>query len=339
VKRERILVGAAVAVVAAAVLLAALSPAALAPPDEETQADEDGRLSIEEVRIAPGDVSSGTATLTVNTRLRHHGSTTENVTVLLRAVDTERGVVEATRELDVGAVSGDRETAVDGGVTVPRSGSYRIETVVFADGQRVAEGHTDVDGVGSLHPVTFQEFEDSAGMAPLPSVEYSVSDVDENRSTLDVAAYVTNTDTEPAEGVNVVLVARQAESNIVADRETVEVGSIAPGRTVTPNASLTVPDGYNYYLDAMILRDDVLITSTRAPATLEPGQNFSAPVDAGGDELEVGEFETDESSGAEETVRAEDGGDRSENGGQPGFGIVAAVFAIVGATLLIRRHR
>jgi PGF-CTERM protein len=339
VKRERILTVAAIAVVAAAVLLAALSPAALAPPDEPSQTDEDGRLGIEEVRITPGDVSSGTATLAIDTRLRHHGSTTENVTVLLRAVDTERGVVEATREIDVGAVTGDRETAVDGNVTVPRSGNYRIETVVFADGQRVAQGHTDVEGVGSLHPVTFQEFESAAGMAPLPSVEYTVSDAGGNRTTLDVAAYVTNTDAERAEGVDVVLVARQAESNIVADRETVEVGSIGAGRTVTPNASLTVPDGYNYYLDAMILRDDVLITSTRAPATLEPGQNFSAPVDEGGDELQVSEFEADDESAAEETVT--DGGDsaRSDGGGQPGFGVAAAVLAIVGATLLRRRHR
>ncbi|WP_135534823.1 DUF7490 domain-containing protein [Halostella pelagica] len=337
-KREQILIGATVAVVATAVLLAALSPAALAPPDEELQTEGDSRLGIEEVRIAPGDVSSGTATLTVETRLRHRGSAAENVTVLLRAVDTERGIVKTTREFDVGTVSGDRETAIEGGVTVPRSGNYRIETVVFADGQRVSEGHTDVGGVGSLHPVVFQEFDD-AGMAALPSVEYSVSDAGENRTSLDVAAYVTNSDTERAESVDVVLVARQAESNIVADRETVKVGSIASGRTVTPNASLTVPDGYNYYLDAMIFRDDVLITSTRAPATLAPGQNFSAPIDEGGDELEVGEFEADDGTTTEETTPHDGDSPRSGGDGQPGFGVAAALVAVVCAALLIRRER
>lgn len=334
---DHTLVGATIAILAITGLLAALVPTAISSPDDAVEEDEDGDLAIQEVRIAPDDTSNGTATLTVNTRLAHRGPATENVTVLLRAVDTESGVIETRRELDVGAVSGDRETAVAGNITVPRDGDYRLETVVYADERRIAEGYTDVAGIRSFHPVTFESF-DGTDMASLPSIEYSVTDVDENRSTLDVTAYVTNTDTEPAEAIDVVLVARQVESNIVADRARVSVGSIDPSRTAMPNASLTVPDGYNYYLDAMIFRDGVLITSTRAPASLAPGQNFSAPVNQSGDDLDVSEFEeteqTETATAQEQRDAAGDGDGDADAGGQPGFGPVVAAVGVLCALLL-----
>jgi hypothetical protein len=151
-----------------------------------------------------------------------------------------------------------------------------------------------------------------------------------------VTAYLTNGGDEPAGDLELQLIARQADSNIVADSARVGVGEVRPGRSATPSTELVVPDNYTYYLDAVLWKDGVIVGSTRAVADLNPrrqaGQN-TTEVD-----LDSGEFgaDTDEPR-AEDTPREEAEATAAEATGQPGFGVGVAAVAGVAAVLLTRR--
>lgn len=308
-----------------AVLLAASAVTMAAVPGVVAERDADdlrpGRASIQEMTIGTGGVSDGTVTLSVTTYLQHRGGTSENVSLRVRAVDLESGLVETTRDVDVGSLSGDREVPVGANVSVAREGGYRVEVVLYEDGQRSGTVAKNVRGVGTVQAgghVAFHRFD-----AGLPPVQYSVTDAGADRTTLDVSTYLTNSGAETAGPVTVELVVRQADSNIVAARTTVSVDDVAPGETVTPSATVTVPANYNYYLDAILRRGGVIVDTARSAANLDPEERIEANTTVRDVGLQVEDFEqTDVPDRPQQTS---DGG---TGGGVPGFGPVAAVVAV-----------
>lgn len=288
-------------------------------------------LDVQEVTLATGDVSEGTVTLSVTAYLDHRGGDAENVSLQVRAVDLESGLVEATREVSVGRLSGDREEAVPVNVTVAREGGYRIDTVLYEDGDRRGVVSKKVRGVGTVQAggqVAFHRFE-----AGLPAVQYAVADAAGNRTALDVSTYLTNVGAEPSDSATVELVVRQAESNIVAARTTVSVDEIAPGETVTPGATVTVPAGYNYYLDAVLRKDGVIVDTARSAANLDPEERIEADTTVRDVGLQVEDFER-----TEEPDRPEPDAGGGTGGGVPGFGPAAAVGSVVAAAIIARRR-
>ncbi|MCG1003286.1 MULTISPECIES: hypothetical protein [Halobacterium] len=329
-RRERVLaVGIAVVVVASAVTMVAV-PGVFA--DDEPEDVRPGHTAIEEVTIATSDVSGGTVTLGVTPYLRHYGGTSENVSVLVRAVDLDSGLVETTRTVDVKAISGDREVPVEVNVSVAREGGYRVETVLFSDGQRVGVVSKTVRGVGTVQAGGRVAFHDFA--AGLPSVQYSVVDAGANRTTLGVSTYLTNSGATPTGSVTVEIIVRQAESNIVAARKTISATNIAPGETVAPNVTVSVPAEYNYYLDAILRKDGVIVDAARGAANLDPQERIEADTTVRDVGLRVEDFEsTDDRDRPQPST---DGGG-SSGGGVPGFGPALAVVALaVGAAIAWR---
>lgn len=331
---ERLLLGGAAAVVVVSAVAAVAVPGALSP--EEPDPVRPVGLQIAELNIAPGQVAGDTATLSVETRLQHEGGPAENVTLLVRAVDLESGLVETTREVEVEPIRGEREVAVSTNLTVPREGGYRLESVVYLDGRRRVSAAKSVNGVEALQPeyaetpVTFHRF----ARTGQPVMEYAIAGVQDDRATLRVQTYLTNTGSDTPDDLRLTVTARQADSNIVADRAETTVGDVAPGRTATPEAELVVPDGYNYYLDAILWKDGVIVGTARSVANLNPTETISANVTTREVGLEVSDFEDDENRPDRERPEPT----RTEaDSGQPGFTAAIAVVAMLGAVLAARR--
>jgi PGF-CTERM protein len=334
-ERETVLAGGAVVVLAVAALFVVTAPGALADATPDPPPSE---LTVREQTIAAGNVTGGTATLTIDSRLEHRGGPSENVTVLVRAVDRDTDLVAATT---------DREVPVAANVSVPRDGDYRIQTVVYADGERVAGGRKTVNGVGGLQPhyartgVTFHRFEGFSA-AEMPSIQFSIAEATGSEATLNVTAYLTNTGDRENEGLDVTFLARQADSNIVADRRVRRVGANRPGRTATPSTRLSVPDDYNYRLVAIVQHDDVVVGTAQAPATLNPNRTVTVDRNESSDTLDTGDFETE---GTEEPDRVDldgsDDGDRpgTSSGDGAGFGPVVALLAVLATAAIARRNR
>jgi PGF-CTERM protein len=339
VRFERLLAGVAVAVVLLTAAGIAIVPGALADHDEPVRP---GRIDVTEVTVERGPVAGSTATLHVTAALRHRGGRSRNVSAVVRAVDDETGFVVATTRRNLSTVAGDRERRVNQSVTVEREGGYRIETLVYADGERVDTYRQTVRGVGTLQPayarstVDFHRFD--GGESALPSVQYTVAETDDDRVTLNVSAYLTNRGDAASAPIRLVLIARQADSNIVADRATLRVDGIRPGRTATPAATLTVPDGYNYYLDAILRRDGVIVGSARSAANLDPTETIDVDTTRREVGLEVSDFADEEGEPAGKRDRPPEARPTETEAGGPGLGVGAAVAGLLGAALLLRRR-
>lgn len=328
---ERALLLGAVALVLLSVVGAAVVPDAVEAP---TDPERPSALDIEEVTIAAESVSGASVTLAVEAAVAHRGGPAENVTVRFRAIDLESGLLETSREVAVSAIRGDRERQVTGELTVPRSGGYRIETVVYHDDRRVATAAKAVSGVGTLRPAYAQTpvaFHESTTDQPV--VEYSIVEAGGDRTTIRVQVYLTNTGDDPAGGLQLALKARQADSNIVAADADVVVGEIRPGRTVTPSAELTVPSEYNYYLDAQLWTDGVLVGSARSAANLDPTETVSVNETRRDVGLEVRDFERTPAERPRRETEA------AETGGQPGFTAPLAAAAVLVAIGILARRR
>jgi PGF-CTERM protein len=335
-RRETALAAGTVGVVLLTVVAAVLVPGALADPSEERPV-RPGPVTIADMEIAAGDVTGDTVTLNVTTRLSHRGPPARNVSLRVQAVDTESGLVETTRTVRVGNLSGEREVAVPTNLTVEREGGYRIRTVVYRDGQRIDSGARELRGLEALQPPYARSDVRFASADALPPVSFSVAEAGEERTTLALQMGLTNGGDERPADLRVTVTLRQADSNIVANRTSVTVESIRPGRTETVETRLAVPAGYNYYIDAVLWKDGVVIDSARGAANLDPSETISVNETRREVELEVGDFTRGDGEGGDRPV-PEATGQPTASGG-PGFGVAVAVVAVVAAALLARRKR
>lgn len=334
--RERTMAGTAAVVFAVALLAATVTPGVLANPSNDGPL-RPGPVQVAEVDVAPGDVSGRTANLQLLASVAHRGNPTDNVTVRFRAVDAESGLVETTRSVEVGTLTDDGETPLNVTLPVEREGGYHIETVVFRDGERVDRKRTSVNGLEALTPeyartgVGFDKDE------VFPPVSVAVTDAGEDRTTLRVGTLLTNEGDEASQNLRMTLVLRQADSNLVADETTVDVGQIRPGRTERVDASVTVPSEYNYYVDAVLWKDGVRVDTVRSVVNLDPSERISANETEKEVELKVSDFESDTDSTEQRRNKGDMESVGDSAGATPGFGAVVAVVALLASALFIRR--
>ena len=326
--REQILTAGAVGVIAVALLAAVVAPGVLQGPDEEPI--RPGPVDIADVTIQPGTVTGETATLQIQTALRHYGNPTPNVTVRVRAIDSESGLLETSHTAAIGDLSGERERTVPVNLTVAREGGYRIEVVVYQDGRRVTTGSRSVAGMEALTPEYARTPVHFSELDTLPAIDVSVRDAGDEQTELAIATWLTNPGDDPSGELRVTVVLRQAESNLVADRGEASVGTIPPGETASTELTATVPSEYNYYVDAIIWKDGVIIDTARTAANLDPSERISVNETRREVEFEVGDFEQEQREPAREP--------QDETDSQaPGFGVPVAVVALLIVTLVARR--
>lgn len=336
--RSNALLLAAVGVLGVLIAAAVVVPGALADRDEPIRS---AHLEYRESNVQAGAVTGETVALRVESRLGHDAGPAENVTLVHRAIDEDSGLLVETARNDLGTLDGEREFAPTTNVTVPRDGAYEIRTTVYVDGERRATGRQTVSGVGTLIP-DYARTDAAFRAAPtlvtdVPPIPYSIRETSGAETTLAVQPFVTNTGDGTEEDLELVVQARQTDSNVVADRATTAVGAIDTGRTVQPTVGLTVPDEYNYELDAMLRRDGVVVASATLPASLDPSEDVSANVTRHDVGLETSDFEReigrgDSSRASNERTSGTDG----QNG--PGFGVAAAIVAMLAGVLLAARR-
>lgn len=314
--------------------------AAVAVPDtiaeERDIRERPGRVDLTEITVAPGAIEAESAELVVDAHLRHRGNPSPNTTVVYRAIDDESGMLATVEQASLGTVTAEGEVVETRTLTVEREGSYRLEVLVYQNGSRVSTGGKRIAGVGTLSPAyatTSVRFHRFQGDGP-PPITFSVEAADGNRTTLDTATYLTN-DGAATDGLRLEVIARQAESNIIADRKSVALDRIESGQTVTPGVRLTVPEGYNYYLDAILWKDGVIVGTTRAAANLDPQRRLTVNETVEDVGLEVSDFEPETGPDREEPDAAETPAQGTDIQ-SPGFGIGAAVLALIGGGLLVR---
>ncbi len=328
--RGRTLVVVGIIALISVLLLSAVVPGFLANPSADQPPP---RIFVDETTIETESVTGESATLNVTLYLRQQGGSADEVTATIRAIDQPGGLLTDSTTRTVEGDLAATEQTVPLSITVPREGGYTIRTIIHADGQRVEERETTISGVQSLTPpyaessITFQEF------ANQPSIEYEITDAGETDTQLRVTSYLHNQGNSSEANIQLRLTARQAESGVVAARSTESITTIGPGKTEPVTSSLSVPAESNYYLDATLWRDGVVIESTRGAANLDPQRTIDVDETQEDVDFDAGDFETDRPDAAED--QAAESGDS----GTPGFGLAGALIAIVATLAYLRRGR
>ena len=332
--RTRALAAGAGGVVVVALLVALIAPGALSAPRSASQS---GHVDIADATIQPQAVGGETVALRVNTTLRHRGNPSPNVSIRVQAIDAESGLLETTRTVTVGELSGEREQTVPATLSVAREGGYNIETVIYQDGRRVDTGRQRVNGLEALVPEYARTSIQFADETTRPSLGVSVQAASGESATLDITARLTNRGDERSENVQVSVIARQADSNLVADEATADVSAIGPGRTAGTTMTVSVPDSYNYYVDGVLKKDGVIVDTTRTAVNLDPTERIAVNETTQDVQLEVTDFERDR-----ERERRDDGErierDSESKSAAPGFGIPVVAVALLLGGLLARRQ-
>lgn len=325
----------AVAAVGVIVVAAAVAVGVSLTAEEPTT---EGDVRVAETDVALGEVTGETVELDTVVRLAHRGGMTENVSVVVRATRTDTGLLAAEETYDVGEVEGDGETEVRVPVVVEREGDYGFDVIVYAGDERVTTGSKSVSGVGTVQP-DYATSELGFHSFPLqPAVEFSVSSAAGETVELSTVSFLTN-EGDDREDATLVVKARQADSGIVAAEEEVDV-SVAAGSTERPSVDLTVPEDYDYYLDATLWQDDNIVATHRSAANLDPEERIEANETVRETGLEVEDFaDPRDEELAELRQQLEEDVDDEDDAPEDmsGFGAVAALVALVAFTLARRK--
>jgi Uncharacterized protein conserved in archaea len=148
-----------------------------------------------------------------------------------------------------------------------------------------------------------------------------------------VAASLENDGDDASGDLRVAFRLRQAESNLQAGAASQRVSTVRAGRTDEAAATVTVPSGYNYYVDAVLYRDGVVIDTARSVANLDPRERIAADETVRDVAFDVEDFERTDADSRRRT--SEDG----TASATPGFGpVVALVALLVAAAVVVRRR-
>ena len=319
-------------VVVASLVAAVLVPGALA--DAEPDPVEPSHASVADATIATEEVTADEVTLMVTARLDHRGGESEGLYVRVDATQADSGLHAATEVVTLDTLEGDEEIEVPVEVTVPREGNYDFEIWLYDDGQRQDGLERRVNGVGSLNPPQAQtsvEFHRFAGAHAdvLAPIQVSVDDVEGDEVSLELTAYLTNDGADETDDLEVEFIVRQNDSNLVTTRARAPVGEIEPGHTASPSATVHVPDGFNYYVDAVLWQDGVIVGDARGVANLDTDRPLTVDNETGDAGIEVEEGE-DRRASPPDTPRPDEAAEEET----PGFGVVVALAALAGALLL-----
>ncbi|MFB6221602.1 MAG: PGF-CTERM sorting domain-containing protein [Halolamina sp.] len=337
--REQTFAVGAVLVVGVALLSAVLAPGVLADPTSDEGPVRPGHVEVVGAAVSTGEVTGQRAELTLHATLRHRGNPTENVSVRFRAIDTESGLLAAEKRIQVGAMRNEGERAVPATLTVEREGGYRLEAVVYRNDTRIDSFARTVSGVSALTPAYAESNVSFTDDAVLDPVSVSVVETSDDRTTLELGGWLTAAGPSEGDDLSLTFVVRQAESNVVAARTTVEAGDIREGRSRMVTAQVSVPSEYNYYIDAVLTRDGVIIDTATGVVNLDPTETIDANRTEREVEFNAGEFAETGGTEAPERTPAEamtEGEVRTE---APGFGPAVAVGALLAAVLLVRWRR
>jgi PGF-CTERM protein len=216
-------------------------------------------------------------------------------------------------------------------LTVAREGGYRIEVLVYQDGQRVDTGGRTVSGMEALTPAYARSTVRFSELDTLPPIDVSVDAAGDQRTELAIATWLTNAGDDSTGDLRVGIVVRQAESNLVAARSEASVGTVEPGRTSSTEQTVSVPSEYNYYVDAIIWKDDVVVDTARTAVNLDPSERISVNETRREIEFEVSDFEREDDRPPQRTAAA------TVEEQAPGFGVPIAAVALLAAALIARR--
>jgi hypothetical protein len=282
----------------------------------------DNVLIVRGIDLSAPEVGSGHLVLAVNLTLDNLESSSGPLKLVAKAYDGSTGLLVQTATTEVPSIAKDRTKNVELRLELPRAAAYRLEVEVYQDERLVQVASVQAGNLDHLEPNTHD-----TGLR-VAQLDFEVVSTAGNRTGVRTSVYLTNEGKSDSRPLSLQLKAREVSTSLLADEVWASVGSIGRDETQVYNGSLSLPDGFNYEVEAVLWDGQVIVERGSgfvqfAPrTTVTPGQGIvvSTP--------DLGAFDRGDAYGAG------DGGSENASPG-PGLFVILGVLAL--AAVVARR--
>ncbi|MDD1669167.1 MAG: PGF-CTERM sorting domain-containing protein [Methanomicrobiales archaeon] len=286
---------------------------------------KESSLAITGMDVGADAISGSTVLLNVTTAVTNqYGFGNGDLTFSLKAYDIATGLVAAERADRAGGLGKGQTARVSQGMTLPRQGSYRLVVTIFEGQSQKTRGEITVSNLERL-PTD----RDRVGVM-IQDIDFIVKGVANGRATIEADIYFTNEGAGTSSAYDVEVRAREMDAHLIADKKWTKVDPMQPETTSIKGVELSVPDQYNYVVEVLLWKDQVIMKRGEGSVLLRPGATLPAGEYFMTKSIETSRFvaETPLSQGPVEGVTPKM---------SPGFETAAAI-AGLGAVIAIRRR-
>lgn len=231
---------------------------------------KESSVAVTDISVGADRVTGAEVTLNVTTEIQNtRGVSTGISRVLLRAYDTTSGLVIAEQAGDAGFLGIRGSGSVTQVITLPRTGSYRLVSTVFENGQRKGQGEKTVYNLERLTP-DVQEI----GLS-ITDIDFLVKKVAGDRATIQTDIYFTNDNRVPSGAFDIEVKAKEEDARLLADKQRAHIESIQPDATRVSSVALSVPDQYNYIVEVIVWKNETIVKRGEGSVRLQPGMQVS----------------------------------------------------------------
>lgn len=295
----------------------------------------ENRVHLRGIDVAAPHVSSGSVLLEVNTTLDNRGADSDPISLVVKAFDQRTGFLQVTETTSNRTIAEDKTVSIPVTLDVPRRSGYRIEVQVHEDGRIVETGRVTVSNVAALEPTIHET------SVAIPTMEFLVRNVSENRVRIESQIYLTNEGDDDSRPLRMQVKARDIETGLLADQAWRDVASIPPEETRIHEVDLEVPDEHNYAIEAVLWEGNLTVERGEDTVQLLPTTTKKADEDIVVSDPRIEDF-LDEDRGrdgdaADRGARAPtESGDHAET---PGVGVLAGLAVLAATAIALSRRR
>lgn len=221
-------------------------------------------FSIREVDVRPVEVTSALIDVNITAYIYHGEGKANNATMLIRAIDSSTGLLETESSAPIPESDNDKTVTASERLKVERNGNYDLKILLYDNGSIRDSGMVSIRGINALTPAA------KISGVLLNNIDFVITGSSAGRVSVRSDAYLENRGASPSDNLNMVVKARQAESNILADKRSTETGIIASEATAVRSVQLDVPEGYNYMMVVELWKGDVMINTWENALMLAP---------------------------------------------------------------------
>jgi hypothetical protein len=221
-------------------------------------------FSIREIDVKPVEVTSSLIEINVTAYIYHGEGEAKNPIMLIRAINSNTGLHESEVSTPIPESDSDKTVTASAKLKVERNGNYDLRILLYDNGSIRESGSVGIKGLNALTPAAKQ-----SGVE-VNNIDFIVAGASGGIASIRSDVYLENKWAAPSENMNMIVKARQAESNLLADKKASETGVIAGEATSVKNVQLDVPEGYNYMMVVELWKGDVMVNTWEKALMLAP---------------------------------------------------------------------
>jgi hypothetical protein len=230
----------------------------------------EGYISVKDMDIQAEHVTASYVTMNVTTHLQNAGGAGDrDLDLRLNAFNTDSGLLEAEQATTVPGIGWGETRAVSQTLVLPREGSYTLVATAYRGNKNLGNHQITIRNLDQLVPDT------QKSDLVIEEMDFIVKSVNGGSAVIQADIYVANGGSSPSGPVLVEAKAKEMDARLTADKQQVTIANIDPEKIGVASIQLTVPDQYNYVVDALIWRNGSIVKRGEDTVQLRPGKLIS----------------------------------------------------------------